>query len=886
MESFMESLNRLKDIHEKEVLGLQNKLLELNSERCRDAQRMEELFAKNQQLREQQKALKENVRVLENRLRAGLCDRCMVTQELARKKQQEFESSHLQSLQHVFLLTTEVTRLKEENKSLKEEVKQLQGLEDRPKPLSREGAMDPPLPLLLLSPGGQKASTEKSPQGHKEHEAERPGTDPRGEEQPLGYRTSPVTRISPGANLPEPQAPDLSPQRISNQLHGTIAVVRPGSRVCPADHGSINGTPPRATRSSPPSPDYEPSLPLDSLLRASRPPAMAFEALKRSLQADRLGLLSHHLALHLHSPRSSPLTPTTAPGGPRPRSLKAVETEGWEEPTGLLGLPGTLVDVRDPRLEGTLHLLLAQQQLRVRVGSARPKGMPVPGGMPPSPPTGSDSEGPEDVKVAGAALTTAARHGEWRPRPTDPGSPRGEAAMAAQEYAPDKPLDLSDRGRSRTTPKPACRPGSLSPPTTRTPSPESPQGAEPPAQSGPPTPSPQAISSGAKGSRTPESEESQAPAVEGRMNSEGGLGSLPARRGLMLMATQVGMSPAQGHGGLAGRDPEMELGARVGAPPSTHCEGKNIFRIRAEGSSHCSQSHHAPRPPPGLTGTLYPAESSKAEAQRPESDGLDEPDTSDSEKAPSSEAEAKPSTQGDGPRCFCDKELGQGLQRKRKRPSDPRGKVSGQASPFTCGIRFPHLSKGPILELLGGFSIITRRAPRTAIIPIFSITITVMPTAVLDVATVLSTRSGVSRQASPTATPALKAAQQHSRGTALVVSEKGPDTCRAPTVQAACPRLSTRQCPCASPVEGEGAVVPAFGLHDPPARKPQAGVCGGALVTQMSLLKARGVGGASKKSSRGKRKPQEPLAVAGGPGSLQDAEDSSPSPSSRGWEET
>lgn len=33
----------------------------------RDAQRLEELCAKNQQLREQQKALKENVRVLENR---------------------------------------------------------------------------------------------------------------------------------------------------------------------------------------------------------------------------------------------------------------------------------------------------------------------------------------------------------------------------------------------------------------------------------------------------------------------------------------------------------------------------------------------------------------------------------------------------------------------------------------------------------------------------------------------------------------------------------------------------------------------------------------------------------------------------------------------------
>lgn len=39
------------------------------------------------------------------RLRAGLCDRCMVTQELARKKQQEFENSLLQNLQHVFILS-------------------------------------------------------------------------------------------------------------------------------------------------------------------------------------------------------------------------------------------------------------------------------------------------------------------------------------------------------------------------------------------------------------------------------------------------------------------------------------------------------------------------------------------------------------------------------------------------------------------------------------------------------------------------------------------------------------------------------------------------------------------------------------------------------------
>lgn len=41
-----------------------------------------------------------------SRLRAGLCDRCMVTQELAKKKQNEYETSHFQSLQHIFILST------------------------------------------------------------------------------------------------------------------------------------------------------------------------------------------------------------------------------------------------------------------------------------------------------------------------------------------------------------------------------------------------------------------------------------------------------------------------------------------------------------------------------------------------------------------------------------------------------------------------------------------------------------------------------------------------------------------------------------------------------------------------------------------------------------
>ncbi|XP_046923887.1 RBBP8 N-terminal-like protein [Lynx rufus] len=600
MESFMESLNRLKDVHENEVRGLQNKLLELNSERCRDAQRVEELCTKNHQLREQQKALKENVRVLENRLRAGLCDRCMVTQELARKKQQEFENSLLQNLQHAVLLTNELNRLQGENETLKEEIKRLRG--PRLKPQYREGASDPPSPLPLPSPGARKAAVEKTSGGHEEAEDDHP-------EKSTGYRTPPVAKISPSASLPETRAPDTSPQRISNQLHGTIAVVRPGSQACSADRGSTNGTPALPlTGSSPPSPPNEHSLPLDSFLRATRHPVMTYESLKRSLRADRLCLLNRHLALHLQSPHGGPQVPASAPSGPRPQGLKAGEAEAWEEPMGPLGLPGGPVDMRHPRLEG--------QQLRAqgRMGSARLRGPPPPGGTPPSPPVSSDSEGPQ-----GEAALSGGGHAQ----PAGPGSPRGKEATATQDYVPDKPLDLSERGRGRDAPKPPDQPGSLSPPAAHTPSPEPPHGAEPPAQ-----PVPWGLSNGTKGARAPEAEGPPSPA-----------------------------DPAQA---LPGPHPN------VPSPSGTGDEARG-----------------RPKPPPhphGPDADGHP-ELSKAQVQWLESDDPDESDTSDDEVGRSCEVGAKPSTPREGPRCFCTKERGQSLQQKRKRAAGPWCRASKKPPP-------------------------------------------------------------------------------------------------------------------------------------------------------------------------------------------------------------
>ncbi|XP_061064684.1 RBBP8 N-terminal-like protein isoform X2 [Eubalaena glacialis] len=531
----------------------------------------------------------------------------MVTQELARKKQQEFESSLLQSLQHVFLLTTELTRLQEENDALKEEVKQLRG--PGPKPQPREGAPDPPSPLLLPSLGTRKAVTEKPLGGREEmedHHAERP----------VGYGTSPVAKISPGASLPEPRAPDMSPQHISNQLHGTIAVVRPGSRACSANRGSVNGTSPLPPpRSSPPSPPGEHSLPLDSFLQASLPSAKPCESPKRSLQADRLCHLNRHLALPRGSSHRGPQAPATAPSGPQPQGLKAREVEAWEEPAGLLGLPGALAGVRDPRLEGALHLLLAQQLwARGRAGGAGLRGPPVPGKTPPSPPAGSHSEGPGGG-AAGAALPRG-----QHPQPAGPGSPGAKEATATQDYVPDKPLDLSEWGRGREgAPKPASLPGSLSPPGAHTPSPKPPQGVEPSAQSGV-----QGLSDGTKGAKEPEAEEPP-PSTEPSHSLPGP--SLPSPSG-----------------------PGDEDRGRPKLPPCPQ---------RPDGDSH--------------------PELSKAQGQRPESDELDKPDTSDSEVGLSTEAGATRSSPAEGPRGFCAKERGRGPQ-KRKRASDQWSKASKKPS--------------------------------------------------------------------------------------------------------------------------------------------------------------------------------------------------------------
>uniref|UniRef100_A0A8C3VX82 DNA endonuclease RBBP8 n=1 Tax=Catagonus wagneri TaxID=51154 RepID=A0A8C3VX82_9CETA len=121
---FKDLWTKLKEYHDKEVQGLQVKVTKLKKERILDAQRLEEFFTKNQQLREQQKVLHETIKVLEDRLRAGLCDRCAVTEEHMRKKQQEFENIRQQNLKLITELMNEKNTLQEENKKLSEQLQQ------------------------------------------------------------------------------------------------------------------------------------------------------------------------------------------------------------------------------------------------------------------------------------------------------------------------------------------------------------------------------------------------------------------------------------------------------------------------------------------------------------------------------------------------------------------------------------------------------------------------------------------------------------------------------------------------------------------------------------------------------------------------------------------
>ncbi|NXN55647.1 RB8NL protein, partial [Rynchops niger] len=466
-ESFAEFLNKLKEIHEKEVQGLQSKLAELTTEKCRDAQRIEELFAKNHQLREQQKVLKENVKVLENRLRAGLCDRCMVTQELAKKKQNEYETSHFQSLQHIFILTNETNRLREENKTLKEELKRLRSLEDRtkhPGVTSRESSSPPSSPLALLSPASRSAGTEKEAmRGAEEAPHDVPGLE-LGEEKPAGQRSSPSSRTSPGTVFQEVSLAEMASQRIANRLHGTIALVRPGSRPCLLEKSPSRATVSPPARKTPLPPEPEQSPILEAYLTASNPDsprvAPSYENLKLTARREQLCLLHKHLSLHQLGLASNCASAEQDGGSFSSHLLRAKDTDGrtrsrdgWEDRTALLKLPAAMVYVRDQQLEEKLHLLKQRERLQHFLMQRCQPGQQADGDprlVPEERPLSPWPSITPGCKEERSFLEDPADGKEekelWLSRDM---SELREKAKAARDDGADAPLDLSDSSRGR-----------------------------------------------------------------------------------------------------------------------------------------------------------------------------------------------------------------------------------------------------------------------------------------------------------------------------------------------------------------------------------------------------------------------------------------------------
>ncbi|XP_019942773.2 DNA endonuclease RBBP8 isoform X1 [Paralichthys olivaceus] len=117
-ELFEDLWRQLGECHQNALQELETKVGRLKKERCLDAQRLEVFYSRNQQLKEQNTSLQDAISLLEERLRAGECDRCAILEENLKNDQE-------QNLRLIAELKNERNVLKDENRKLQAEVQNL-----------------------------------------------------------------------------------------------------------------------------------------------------------------------------------------------------------------------------------------------------------------------------------------------------------------------------------------------------------------------------------------------------------------------------------------------------------------------------------------------------------------------------------------------------------------------------------------------------------------------------------------------------------------------------------------------------------------------------------------------------------------------------------------
>ncbi|XP_029935722.1 DNA endonuclease RBBP8 isoform X2 [Myripristis murdjan] len=143
---FEDLWQQLRDCHQKALQELEAKVSKLKKERCLDAQRLEEFYSRNQQLKEQHKTLQSTISLLEERLREGVCDRCAILEETMKNKQN-------QNLHLIATLKNEKNSLEDENRRLNAELEKLKVSRPEPQQTSpeQEDGVIPDSPILPSS---------------------------------------------------------------------------------------------------------------------------------------------------------------------------------------------------------------------------------------------------------------------------------------------------------------------------------------------------------------------------------------------------------------------------------------------------------------------------------------------------------------------------------------------------------------------------------------------------------------------------------------------------------------------------------------------------------------------------------------------------------------